>query len=350
MSHHLTFALFPLRLPLTRAIRTAQGEIREVNGLRLSVRGGRFCGWGEAVPISGRTESLERVQLLLTMEARRGCEVPDTLERVASIVGRLPADAPAARFALELALLDWMAQERRIPLAQLLSPRPRRQVRVSAFLQGEKPEEVSEAATRARDAGFDTVKLKVASHALSRDVARVAAVCRSFPKARVRVDANGGWSEGLARSAVAELGGLSVELCEQPVPAEEVEALERIAQLKGGCPVAADEATPRLIARGTPTPVRIWVLKPVVLGGLLACLKAADHARPLGVECVVSTGWEGRVARLGALHLVAVLPGADRAHGLGTGAYLGGPEAGPHPEAGQLRVPASPGLGLGGTA
>jgi L-alanine-DL-glutamate epimerase-like enolase superfamily enzyme len=295
----------------------------------------------------GRTESLERAQSLLVAEAKQGCSAPENLAHIAALIARLPADAPAARFAFELALLDWLAQERRVPVAQLLSPNPKNEVRVSALLEGGTVQALSEAALRAQDDGFDTLKLKVAAHPLAQDLERVAAVSHAAEGARVRVDANGGWSEALARTALAELGGLAVELCEQPVPAAEVDGLDRLARLRGGCPVAADEATPRLVARETPSAVRIWVLKPAAMGGLLACLKAADHARAQGVECLVSTGWEGRVARLGALHLAAVLPGVDRAHGLGTGAYLEGVEAEPFPQGGQLRVPAGPGLGLG---
>jgi len=71
------------------------------------------------------------------------------------------------------------------------------------------------------------------------DVARIEAVRRGAPEARIIVDANEGWTPELYRTLAPVLVKLGVEMVEQPFPAGEDGAL---ADLERVLPVCADES------------------------------------------------------------------------------------------------------------
>src|SRR5262249_5837052 len=145
--------------------------------------------------------------------------------------------------------------------------------------------------------------------------------------------------------ALDALSDLGVEVCEQPVAPDALDALERLAAL-GWCRIAADESVPALLDKEAASAIRVWVLKPSALGGLLPCLRAARRGQEMGIESYVSAGFEGKVARTGAAHLAAAMPSSDWAHGLSTGEWLPAHEAGPVPIRGRLFIGLGPGLGL----
>jgi L-alanine-DL-glutamate epimerase-like enolase superfamily enzyme len=116
--------------------------------------------------------------------------------------------------------------------------------------------------------------------------------------------------------------------------------------------LAADESLAhpealRTLLESTPT-VRILVLKPMVLGGLLPTLALAREAARRGLEAYVTSSLDGVIARAGAAHLAAALPSGRYASGLGVG-HLFKNEPGNHPfrpVRGRIRIPSTPGLGV----
>jgi o-succinylbenzoate synthase len=344
----LSLQLSPLRITLRAPLRTSQGALQTFFGVRVRVQGGGHVGWGEAMPVAGRSsETAESIDRLLWQRSVNGLEVPTGLEAILAELETLPHDAPAARYGLELALLDWMARHDGVSVARLLNPHARSKVRVNALIAGDTDEALLRDAQRAIDAGFDTLKIKVGALPLDEDLKRIHALRTALSSTlRLRVDANGAWSEPIAARALRELKALNVEFCEQPVAAEDIPALERLVGLQL-CPVAADESVPAMAATvRQESAVRLWVLKPAALGGLIASLRIGQAARARGIDSYVTAGWEGTVARMGALHLAAALEGAEGAHGLATGEWVEGPEGEPRPQQGRLEIPGSPGLGL----
>ena len=240
------------------------------------------------------------------------------------------------------------------PCAQLLSPGARAQVRVNALLGASSPEALAEESRRAVAEGYDTVKLKVAGRPLEEDVTRLQAVRDAVgPEVRVRIDANGGWTEPEAERALAVLGDARLELCEQPVAPEALDALGRLSE-RSPCPLAADEslARPELVRAllERPRTVRVLVLKPMVLGGLLPALALAREAERAGLEAYVTSSLDGVLARAGATHLAAAVPSGRYASGLGVG-HLFANEPAHHPFrplGGRIVLPRTPGQGVPG--
>jgi L-alanine-DL-glutamate epimerase-like enolase superfamily enzyme len=103
-------------------------------------------------------------------------------------------------------------------------------------------------------------------------------------------------------------------------------------------------------AGGMPA-ARAFVLKPMVLGGLLPALMFARQAARQGLEAFVTSSLDGVVSRAGAAHLAAALPSGRLAAGLGVGSLFKLDEADPaeqafRPVGGRIRLPDAPGLGL----
>jgi o-succinylbenzoate synthase len=334
----------PVRVRLREPLATAHGELRERDGFLVRLDEGR----GEACPLPwfGTEDSAACARALsAAAEALAQARSPERLEDML-LPGWL-AEAPAARHALELALLDGLALRRGVPLARLLDPRAAREVPVSALLAAREPAALAREAGAAAAEGFGTLKLKVAHAALDEDLARAAVVRDAAgPDVRLRLDANGGWSETGALDALRRLARLGVELCEQPVA--DVASLRRV---RGATPVAiaADESVPGA-GDDLLDAVDAVVLKPMVLGGLLPALSWARRARSRGLVVLVTSTLDGAVARLGAAHLAAALltngPMPDA--GLATGRLLDGDvcEDPAPPLAGRIALPAVPGLGL----
>jgi L-alanine-DL-glutamate epimerase-like enolase superfamily enzyme len=164
------------------------------------------------------------------------------------------------------------------------------------------------------------------------------------------VDANGAWTESEAGRALERLSRYDLELCEQPVAAEEHEALARL-QEHAPCALAADESLclPESLhfLLQSPRSVKLLVLKPMVLGGLLPTLELARRAAKRGMEAYVTSSLDGVIARAGAAHLAAALPSGRYASGLGVGhLFANEPENHPfRPVGGRIRLPVTPGLG-----
>ena len=175
----------------------------------------------------------------------------------------------------------------------------------------------------ARYDGCTTAKVKVAEQGqqLKGDVDRVAAVRDVMgPQARIRVDANGGWTVAEATDALRRLSAYGLEYAEQPCASVAELASLRVALARNGIDVlvAADESI-----RRADDPMRVVreeaadviVIKVAPLGGVRAAL---DIAQQCGLPTVVSSALDTSVGIRAGLALAAALPELPFACGLGT--------------------------------
>jgi o-succinylbenzoate synthase len=336
-------------LRLSRPLVTAHGPLEWREGFELVVSADGRVGRGEAFPL----EAFGTESLVATEAALRGLAL-DLVDSVEAITEQLAplSSTPAARFGAECALLEWLAQRRAVPVAALFGA-PRPVVPVNALIEGADAEALAAAARQAVSQGFKTLKLKVGARSVAVDAQRLLAVRQAVgPAIALRIDANGGWSEGVARSTLRGLESLGLELCEQPVSPADVEGLRRVAAAVP-VPVAADEVLSdrtrwaRVLDADPKPAAQVLVLKPAVLGGLLPALELARTASARGVPSYVTTLMDGPIARAAATHLAAALPPSPYAHGLSTVELFSdvAPDAFT-PRSGAIELPASPGWGV----
>jgi o-succinylbenzoate synthase len=350
----------PVRLRFARPMRTAQGEFAERDTVLLELRDAEgFFGYGEAAPWPGfGTESTEEALASLRAAAQR---LPGTAPRPGEwpvVIDSLLAGRPAARAALQGALLDLDARRAGRPLSAHLAARagstwgaaPLTHVAVSALLSGGDPEALMQEAMLAREAGYRAVKVKVGSAAMPSDVARLRAVREGIgPSVRLRGDANGAWSVRDARAALEAFAPFGLDYVEQPVVAHDIAGLAELRR-HAAVKVAADESVAsergllRLLEAGA---ADVVVLKPATLGGPERVLELAAQARQHGIQVVFTHAFESAVGARQALHCAAAWGEAEGIHGLVTaGLFEADVAEPPGCHGGSMAVPAGPGLGL----
>jgi L-Ala-D/L-Glu epimerase len=338
----------PFRLPLRVPLATAHGRRTAVEGLRLLLKdtSGGF-GLGEVTPLPEfGTETFASAQEALA-SLRLG-PAPRTVEAL-PLAYSLPAGAPATRAGVEMAFLDLLARQKGVALGRLLGASDVHAVEVNALLAQQTPHGASLEASAAVAAGFRTLKVKVGTAPERLDTERLWAVRDAVgPTVRLRVDANGAWTEAEARVRLAPLVALGLEYVEQPVLPEDIAGLRRLRAL---LPVAADEALGRkdalaALLDGEEGPAAdVLVLKLPVLGGLLPALHLARRAQVLGVGAVVTSAMDGAVGRAAGAHLALAL-GGPLAHGLATGLLLLEDPGAVPLVSGALALTDAPGLGI----
>ncbi|RDZ45563.1 o-succinylbenzoate synthase [Haloferax sp. Atlit-19N] len=345
----MTMRLREFAVDLETPLSTAKGDIERREGLLVAVDVAGETGVGEATPLPGWTESLADCRDALA-DLAEGDAVADANPESALEDGTL-ADAPAARHAVSLAVSDARARAADRPLAASLATDSHTSLPVNATLGDDGPEATVEAAETAVESGYDCLKLKVGARDPTDDVARLRAVREAVgPDVSLRADANAAWDRWTADRFLdsVEERDLDLDYLEQPLPADELDGHAVLRRLHD-TPIALDEslaAVPpqRALASNA---ADVLVCKPMALGGPDRVRDLAARARDAGVDVVVTTTIDAVVARLGALHVAASLPG-DRAHGLATASLLDSDLAvDPAPvREGRMRVPEAPGLGI----
>lgn len=209
---------------LAEAFTISRGSRTEARVLTVRVTDGSHTGWGECVPYARYGETLESV----TAEIN-GLD-PNMTRK--SLQDSLPAGA--ARNAVDCALWDMEAKKagKRVwELAGCPAPSPM----ITAFtLSLDTPDKMQAAA--ARNAHRPLLKIKLGT---PDDMARLEAVRRGAPTAKIIVDANEGWTAEIYSELAPHLVRLGVALVEQPLPAGDDDIL---AEIERPLPVCADES------------------------------------------------------------------------------------------------------------
>lgn len=266
--------------PLHTPFRIARGVKTAADVVAVTLTRGARQGRGESVPYARYGESLASV-----------------LEQIAGVASAIEAGADrealatllppgAARNALDCALWDLEAQETGVSVAARLGLAPPGPVVSALTVSLDAPEAMEAAAARMRRARL--VKVKVDRDQIE---ARLRAVRRAAPEARLIVDPNESWDIETLAAAQPLLAELKVDLVEQPLPAG---SNNDLAGFTSCAPICADEAchTADDLAdlKGRYQVVNIKLDK---AGGLTGALDLLTAARREGfgvmVGCMVSS-------------------------------------------------------------
>jgi len=287
------------------ASRGAAHRWNEREALVLAVRtDGGATGLGEAAPLPGMSIDVLADAIATTnlLAARLPVSI-DTPAHAFAIADRTTA-APAARFAIETALLAAYAQHARTSIAALLAPLPHAELESAIVLDMPLP-----VAARC-------IKIKV-----DRGVDHVRAIAAANPHARLRLDANRAWTRAETLDRLAAVADLPVDFVEEPCPDAHL--------LLGSdlpCRLALDESlielAPADLAAALESPhLAALMLKPTLLGGFQRCLALARLAHRHGVAPIVTHALEGPIG-FAACHELARAIGADVPVGLGAHSAL----------------------------
>ncbi|MGQ9491369.1 MAG: dipeptide epimerase [Anaerolineae bacterium] len=295
------------------------------------------AGWGEAAipPYYGISE--ESMSAFWAVIAQRRAPFPDD---PADIPGWIGEDGPApARCALDLALHDRIGRACGVPLWRLLELPEPAALPTSFTIAIAEPEEMARLAAAAHT--YPILKIKLGS---DDDLARLAAVRAVRPDARLRVDANAGWSPEEAVAQLRRLQNLELEMVEQPVAKDDIAGLGYV-QAHTDLPIVADESLQSaadleaLAAAG----IRGINLKLQKVGGLAPGLRLLRRAKELGMQVMLGCMIESSLGVTAMAHLAGLADWLDLDAPL---LISNDPFEGVHyDERGHVHVPDRPGIG-----
>lgn len=307
----------PLGASLAGGLRNARAAWSGRRGLLLQLLDSSDAmGQGEASPLPGYSPDTgaDCEQVLAALDwgslTEEFLAAPDA-PSLARLLSQVPEQVPAARFALESALLDLLGE--RHPSWQLLGlPGPPTGAAVprSQLLSAATPQERIDEGRAALALGVVGLKVKLGvDEDFEAEFAGLVALRRELGEDfELRLDANQGWEVEEAVRHLQALAPLRPAWIEEPVPWTQLHQLGT-----SPVPVALDEslqdpaarrALGELAGEGL---VQAIVLKPTVLGGVSACLDLAATARGLGLGVAVTHTFEGPVGYAATVRLARLL-------------------------------------------
>jgi L-Ala-D/L-Glu epimerase len=303
------------RAKLTRPFSTAKGQHDLLENVLFDIElSSGIRGFGEAAIATHITGETVQETLKNLKEAAR------------SVVGRSLAEFPkiaeefkdkfagnkCALAALEMALLDVLTREKKMPLWRAFGAQLRTLQTDMTVVLGD----VADAKIAAREIfkrGMRSFKVKIGRDFVL-DLKRVATVAQITKKCPIYLDANQGFTAVQTLKFLKELKKLKIKpaLVEQPAPKEDWEGLAKVTR-DSGILVCADESVSsledarRLIKEKAAGAINIKFMKT----GLLEAYEIARLAKKSGIQLMIGTMIETPLAVTAAAHLAAGLGGFD---------------------------------------
>jgi L-Ala-D/L-Glu epimerase len=294
-------------------------------------------GLGEAAPVAYHHESADGV-----MEALSNwrSEIDALVEPTAlhALLRRLQGSR-AARASVDLALHDALGKHLGCSISDMFGlrglPLPPTSFTIALTAPDELPARVHEAAR------YPILKVKLGG---ADDLRTVQTIRDHAPTARIRVDANAGWTVEQALWIAPRLAELGVELIEQPLPVGDHDGLAQLKRAQTGVPIVADESVRSASDIVALAPVIDGVnIKLMKTGGIAGALEAIHVARSCGLQVMLGCMIETSLGATAAAHLA---PLADWVDLDGPLLIANDPFEGVRFEGAELRLPDGPGLGV----
>ncbi len=309
----LTVSYKLLELHKLYPLTISRGTQTTSENLFVMLSDGTHEGVGELSPATGSDWTGSRGQAQLTAFL--------TPERLASI-NPYDLDAamreaeidPPARAALDVALWDLLAKQAGMPLYRLLGL-PRRAVATSVTIGINPPELTRERVPEIlRKDGAKCLKIKLGSpEGRDHDKAHFAAAAEAAAPfgAKLRVDANGGWTPEEAIAMIAWLAERGVDYVEQPLAQGQESELPAVFAARK-LPIFLDESVPT--SHSVPAiadrcdGVNLKLMK---TGGITDALRLVATARAHGLQTMIGCMSESSVAIAAGASLGALFDHID---------------------------------------
>jgi L-alanine-DL-glutamate epimerase-like enolase superfamily enzyme len=233
---------------------------------------------------------------------------PYAIDHLHRAMDRLMVRNGSAKAAVDLALYDLMAKAAGLPLYRFLGG-VENTVETDMTIGIQTPAAMAARAADLVAAGFRHLKIKAGDDA-DLDRAAITAIRAAVPDARLKVDANQGWTARQALAMLEHYAGAGVESVEQPLPFWD---LDGMADLRARSPIAimADEScfTPQdasaIVRRQAADQINIKLMK---CGGLYRALQIDAIAEAAGIPTMVGCMLESRLGIAAGAHFAAARP------------------------------------------
>ncbi len=211
-----------------------------------------------------------------------------------------------AKSAFDLALYDIASKKAGMPLYAFLGGK-NKIIESDLTIGIGTPENMAEQAIHFVEKGVTMIKVKLGKDPVS-DIKRISSIRASIGNsAKIRIDANQGWSYDDAVFTLSELGKYDIEFCEQPMRTWNDELLPKLCSISP-IPIMADESVyshhdaKRLINNKACKYINIKFAKS---GGINEAKKIIRVAEKNNVDCMMGGMLESRVALTAKVHFAS---------------------------------------------
>jgi L-alanine-DL-glutamate epimerase-like enolase superfamily enzyme len=294
-------------------------------------------GWGEADPSSYYGETADTVLEALRRLAAALPADPFDLEAAEARFAITAPAAAAARAALSAALHDLVGKRLGVPLYRLFGLDPATAPQTSFTIGLDTPEQMRAKIAEAEP--YPILKIKLGTER-DEEILRSVRAATTKP---LRVDANAGWTRERALALLPLLAECGVELLEQPLAADDLEGIGAVRRA-AAMPVVVDESC--IVAGDVPRVADVADginIKLAKCGSLREALRMIATARAHRLFVMLGCMIESSLGITAAAHLA---PLADAADLDGAALTADDPFVGATIEAGRIRLPGGPGLGV----
>jgi L-alanine-DL-glutamate epimerase-like enolase superfamily enzyme len=219
-----------VRVHLKETFRITHGATDEKDVVITSIEG----GLGEASPVTYYGESIDTIVSFIKKANELIGDDIFKLEDILDRLNHLMAYNTAAKAAIDIALHDAIGKMLGVPVYKMLGITPRDDIASSYTISISDPDNMKRQTEK--NPGYQVYKVKVG---VPGDIDMVAAV-REATNARIRVDANAGWTLKEAVQKIKNLEKYDIEYVEQPLHWNDFEGF-RILRSKVDLPILADE-------------------------------------------------------------------------------------------------------------
>lgn len=323
----------PITLDLKTTFRVAHGASDQRYNVLVYLDDG--VGEAAAVPYYGETQQ-GIVDYLKSVP-----DLGDDPFDLEAVLSKRPPGSRAARSGIDEALHDLWGKKLGQPLYKLFGLSPNNLPLTSVTIGMDEPEVMAE---KSKESGYPILKIKLGSE---KDEEIVAAICKAT-SAKLRVDANAGWSRERALQIIPRLAGYGLEFIEQPLAVDDVEGFfwlkEKLRAQKVDIPIFADETakTSHDVAKLAGA-IDGVVVKTMKSEGIREALRMIHTARAHDMQIMLSCMVESSVGVTAAAHLAPLCDYADLDGPL---LIKNDPYRGLKYDGAKFSLPDGPGLGL----
>jgi L-alanine-DL-glutamate epimerase-like enolase superfamily enzyme len=323
----------PLTLELKTTFRVAHGASDQRYNVLVYLDDG--VGEAAAVPYYGETQQ-GIIDYLKSVP-----DLGDDPFDLDVVLAKRPAGSRAARSAIDEALHDLWGKKLGQPLYRLFGLNPHNLPLTSFTIGMDEPEVMAE---QAKVSGHPILKVKLGSE----NDEKILAAIRKVTDAKLRADANAGWSREQALETIPRLLDYDLEFIEQPLAVDDVEGFfwlkEKLRQQKISIPIFADETakTSHDVAKLAGA-IDGVVVKTMKSEGIRETLRMIHTARAHDMQIMLSCMVESSVGVTAAAHLA---PLCDHADLDGPLLIRNDPYRGLQYDGAKFSLPNAPGLGV----
>ena len=268
-----------------------------------------IVGYGEGVPdehVTGETVESTFHVLKSGIAPKLIGKDPMDIELIHEIMDETVYGVPTAKAAIDISCYDLAGKKLGVPIYKLLGGQYHDTFPLTRVLSIDTPLNMADEAEKYLTKGYTSFKIKVGTNVVE-DVERIKSVRKRLgDDISIRVDVNQGWKTSAnALRAIRMLKDVSLDWIEQPVNAEDIDAMAEI-KGKSSIPVMIDEGLQgkktmrEIINKNAADMVNIKLMK---CGGIYPGLKLTHMAEMANIEVQIGSMVESSIASAAGLHL-----------------------------------------------